>query len=228
MQNRVLAIASHPDDEIIGCGGTLIKHKNSGDKVKVLFTSESELARNKNLFIAKKKSFIRQKIACTISKILKFEKPIFLNFNNLSLTRADITMMNKNIREVIESYKPTIIYTHTPKDIHHDHRKTFESVIIATKPQNNLNIKKILTFEIPSSTDYNFSSSCSTFCPNYFVNIKDEIKLKINLLKKYKNEMKKYPNSRSLRGIKNLAAYRGNMVSLDWAESFELIRNIEF
>lgn len=228
MKNKILAIVSHPDDEIIGCGGTLIKHRKLGDKVQVVFTSESELARNKDSFIAKKKSEYRQKIALSVSKILKFEKPIFLNFNNLSLTRSDVTNMNGKLREIIKSYKPSIVYTHSQKDIHHDHRKTFEATIIATRPQNNFLIKKILTFEIPSSTDSNFYSVTSNFCPNYFVDIGGQVNLKMKILKKYQNEMKKYPHYRSLVGIKNLSMYRGNIVSLKFAEAFELLRHIDY
>ena len=228
MKNKILAIVSHPDDEIIGCGGTLIKHRKSGDKVKVIFTSESELARNKDLFIAKKQSEYRQGIAISVSKILKFEKPIFLNFNNLSLTRSDVTNMNGKLREIIKSYRPSIIYTHSPKDIHHDHRKTFEATLIAARPQNNCRINKILSFEIPSSTDIYTSNTRENFNPNYFINIKKEINTKLEMLTKYKREMKKYPHSRSKIGIKNLNIYRGNMVSLDFVEAFELIRHIEF
>jgi hypothetical protein len=228
MKKKILAIVSHPDDEIIGCGGSLIKHVKQGDTVKVIFTSESEMARNKDLHKVRKSSLLRQKIALNISKILKFEKPIFLNFKNLSLTRQEVTEMNASLKQIIEKYKPSIIYTHTPKDIHHDHRKTFEATIIATKPQNSFLIKKILTFEIPSSTDCNFSNEIKNFFPNYFVNIKNEINLKIKILKKYKEEIKSYPNSRSLKGIANLNMYRGNVVSLNFAEAFELIRYVDY
>jgi len=225
MNKKILVVVSHPDDEILGCGGSLIKHIKKGDRVKVIFTSESEKARNiNNLNKAKKKSKSRKEVAKNVSKLLKFDEPIFLNFNNLSLTREDVTIMNGQLREIIQTFRPSTIYTHSPNDIHHDHRKTFEATIIASQLLKNLTINKILTFEIPGSSTID---SHNSFYPNYFINIEDEIKSKLKILKKYQNEMKKYPHQRSLIGVYNLSIYRGNMINLNYAEAFNLIRYIK-
>jgi LmbE family N-acetylglucosaminyl deacetylase len=227
MKKKIIVVAAHPDDEIIGCGGTLIKHIKSKDSVRVIFASESENARNTKKNISSKRSLIRQKIAKKVSKFLSFEEPIFLGYPNLELTRQNITQMNKQLKEIFEKFKPNIIYTHTPYDLHHDHRKTFEATSIAIRPNKNFMICKFLTFEIPSASEISNSPNKTIFIPNYFVNIESEIKTKLKILSMYyKNEMNSYPNTRSLDGINNLSKYRGNCVFLKYAEAFELIREL--
>tara|TARA_B100000989_G_C19533104_1_gene471534 strand:+ start:1090 stop:1776 length:687 start_codon:yes stop_codon:yes gene_type:complete len=228
MKKKVLVVVSHPDDEVIGCGGTLIKHVTNGDKVKVIFTSESESAREKNKKLSKKKTLERQKIAEKVSKHLKFEKPIFLNFPNLSLTRKDVTKMNSLIKDTIYKFKPDVIYTHSPYDIHHDHRKTFDATLVAARPSKINKVCELLTFEIPSASEFSIFPNSKNFNPNIFVNIEKQMQLKKKVLMFYKNQFNEYPNILSIKSILNLSEYRGNMVNLKFAESFELIRKINY
>lgn len=228
MKKKVLAVVSHPDDEIIGCGGTLIKHVKEKDKVKVVFTSESESARGKNINRNLENSKKRSSLAKKISKILKFENPIFLNYPNLSLSRKDVTEMNSKLKKIILDYKPNIIYTHSPYDIHHDHRMTFDATIVASRPNKLIKIEELLTFEIPSASEFSVSPNKNNFSPNYFVNIKKFIKQKKMMLNMYKKQFRKYPDILSIRSILNLSSYRGNMVNVDYAEAFEIIRKVKY
>ena len=228
MKEKILAVVAHPDDEILGCGGTLIKHILNLDKVKVVFTSDSESSRFINIDNLSKRIGKRQEIAKKVSKKLNFDNPIFLNFINLKLSRDDITSMNKMLKDIILSYKPTIIYTHFPHDIHHDHRATYEATLVACRPSHGFKVKKIMTFEIPSATELSLVPNKNTFTPSYFSNIEKEIHKKIKILKYYKSELLKYPNFRSFEGVKNLNKYRGNMVNLKYAEAFEIVRFIDF
>ncbi len=228
MKKKVLVVVSHPDDEIIGCGGSLIKHVSNKDAVKVIFTSESEGARSKNQNINKKNSDKRKKNAEKVSKFLKFEKPIFLNFPNLSLTQKYVTEMNSLIKEEIYKFKPDIIYTHSPYDIHDDHRKTFDATFIAARPAKGIKISKFLTFEIPSASEFSIFPNKINFNPNCFINIEKEIKMKKRALMMYKKQFKKYPNILSIKSILNLNQFRGNMVNLKFAEAFELIRKVDY
>lgn len=228
MKEKVLVIVAHPDDEILGCGGTLIKHISKSDIVQVVFTSDSESNRFENVNSASKRIIKRQEIAQNVSKKLSFKKPIFLNYPNLKLSRDDITSMNKMIKNIINSYQPTIIYTHYPYDVHHDHRATYEATIVACRPLNRFKIKKIITFEIPSATEFSYVPNKISFTPNYFINIEKEMNKKIKILKYYKNELLSYPSIRSFQGVKNLTQYRGNMVNLKYAEAFEIVRFVDF
>ena len=220
---KILVIAAHPDDEIIGCGGTLIKHKKNGDVVQVVFTSDGDFSRN----IKNPKGF-REESAIKVAKKLKFKEPIFLNFPGLNFSRANITKLGKEVTKIISKYNPDIIYTHSFFDVHHDHRATFEATMIATRPGNKKKIKRIYSFEINSGTDSSFGLNGSYFNPNFFIDIKKEISKKLQILKIYDKEILKFPNSRSYEGIKNSAIFRGNMVSLNYCEAFQFIRGVNY
>lgn len=228
MKKKILTIVSHPDDEIIGCGGTLIKHIKQKNQVKVVFTSESESARSKNKSINKKNSDERILQAKKISKKLGFDEPIFLNYPSLSLSRKKITEMNSEIQKIIIKFKPNVIYTHSPYDAHHDHRATFDATLVASRPNKHIKIDEIFTFEIPSATEFSIYPNKKSFIPTYFVNIENYINLKKTALRLYKNQLKKYPHMLSIKGIINLNSYRGNMVNLKYAEAFAIIRKVNY
>ena len=226
-KKKILVVAAHPDDEIIGCGGTLLKHKKNNYDIKIIFTflgNDLRVTSRSKLEIENKR---RIKDSIKVSQNLGISKPIFLNSTILNNNhRNSKSELNKNVLQIIKSYEPEIIYTHSFKDIHNDHKDTFEAVHIATRPQNKFkNLKKIFMFEISSSTENFFLDE--RFKPNHWVNIDNEIKKKISLLKIYKNEMLKYPNSRSLSAILNLSKFRGNQISMNYAEAFEILRSLD-
>ena len=226
-RKKILVVASHPDDEIIGCGGTLLKYKKNKYDIIFVFTFLGNDLRKSSKAILKVENHKRINDSIKVTKKLGVSKPIFLNHlikdNNERNFKSELS---KNILKIIKTHEPEIIFTHTYKDIHKDHRDTFEAVHIATRPQNKLKyLKKILMFEVPSATENYFINE--RFSPNHWVNIDGEIKSKISLLKIYKREMLKYPNSRSLKAIENLCKFRGNQISINHAEAFEVLRSID-
>jgi LmbE family N-acetylglucosaminyl deacetylase len=224
MKKRILAIVAHPDDEIIGCGGSLIKHVNSGDKVKIVFASDCEARKVLGKVVKKNSPKFRFDIAKKVSLTLKFEAPTFLNYPNLTMDRNDLLNLNTDIQKIINSYKPHIIYTHFFGDMHHDHRSVYEATLVSCKSQYYSFIEKILMFEIPSATDCFFNNENSlNFNPNIFVNIEKEMKKKKKSLELYKDEILDYPNSRSFKGLENLSMYRGNSLKFKNAEAFQLV-----
>lgn len=219
--SRILIILAHPDDEIIGCGGTILKFRNKST-IQVIFTCKTydqriELKKNNN-------NEVRQNLAKKTSDYLKIKKPIFLNYNGLFLKREDVTNMSKSIYNQIIKYKPDTIFTHCLDDNHHDHRATAEAVLIATRTNHSTNfIKRLLCCEIPSATDRLIKKN-RNFSPIFFIDISKQLNNKIKILKKfYKKELKKYPHLLSIKGIKNLNNFRGNTVNLKSAEAFEVI-----
>lgn len=134
------------------------------------------------------------------------------------------------IVKIIESYlkkiKPIIVFTHNKHDLNIDHRITFESTLTACRPLNESSVKRLLCFEIVSSTEWAFGSFSNSFKPNFFIDIEKNIKNKIKSLKFYKSELRKYPHPRSLKNIENLSMIRGASVGLKNAEAFECIYNI--
>tara|TARA_S200000501_G_C20775058_1_gene722301 strand:- start:399 stop:938 length:540 start_codon:yes stop_codon:yes gene_type:complete len=174
--SRILIIAAHPDDEIIGCGGTILKFKLKS-KIKIVFTCKTYDKRinKKNI----KNNDERQKIAKKVCKYLKIETPVFLNFNGLSLKREDITKMAKRLYDNIVKFKPQTIYTHCIDDNHHDHRATAEATLIASRPIKKTNfLRNIYSYEIPSATEKLIKKN-KAFNPNHFVDIAQFYKKKL-------------------------------------------------
>jgi N-acetylglucosamine malate deacetylase 1 len=224
-KSKILIIAAHPDDEIIGCGGAILKLKKK-NKIKIIFTCKTYDKRINDKSV--KKNNERQKIAKKVSKYLKINDPEFLNFNGLSIRREDITRMSKILYEKIIKFKPDTIFTHCIDDNHHDHRATTEATMIACRPnKNNTFLKKIYSFEIPSASEKLIKKN-RAFNPNFFIDINETYKDKIFILKKfYKDELKPYPNFLSLKSIENLIKFRGNSINLKAAEAFEIVKLVE-
>ena len=219
---KILIIAAHPDDEILGCGGTIAKLKDN-NQINVIFMTNgvSARGRNKNLEIIK-----RKKSCLKLFKYLSLAKPTFLNFPDNQMDKVPLLKITKNIEKKIKLIKPDTIITHYSHCLNIDHKRTFDAVITACRPINKLSVKKILSFEIPSSTDWALYKGKS-FQPNYFIDISKHLKEKIKLIKFYKEELRKYPHSRSIIAIKALARVRGVSCGVKYAESFYLNRFID-
>jgi len=231
MKNRILVVAAHPDDEFLGCGGTLINHRNKGDDVGILIMSEGSTSRDKkrNIFKRKKELLELKKVASDIGNQIKAK---FVKFNSFPDNRMDsVNFLDvvKKVEKVIKTFKPNIIYTHHPSDLNIDHNIVYKAVMTASRPVPNQSVTQILLFETLSSTNWSLSNlkKNNFFNPNYFNEIsKSSLKIKLNMLSKYKSEMKKWPHSRSLKSVKTLAHYRGSSIGCDAAEAFVLERHI--
>ena len=133
----------------------------------------------------------------------------------------------KAIEEVKKKYEPTLVYTHSGTDLNVDHVVVSNAVLTAFRPEPNEYCKEIRLFEVASATDYGNLLKKRLFAPNLFIDITNEWTEKSNSLEAYASEMKDYPHTRSIEGIKNLSKIRGNQVGLEFAEAFEVIRKIE-
>ncbi len=218
----VFVVAAHPDDEVLGCGGTLLKHVDEGDKVYVLFVTEGVSGRYKKKETNQplKEISKRKKMAINAAKIGKFQIVDFLNLKNLELNTYPHNYLTNLIVGYFKKYKPDIVYTHYEYDLNIDHYQTFFLTFVASRPNNDYTIKKLLSFEIPSSTDWGINQHGRLFCPNYFVDTHKYIKKKEKLLNCYKFELRKPPHPRSLKNIQALSLFRGGVVGLNFAEAF--------
>jgi len=228
MQESVLVIAAHPDDEVLGCGGTIAKHLQNGDIVNILIVVEGQTSRqkNRNRDSLSKELKELQIAAKEANKLLGTKNLNFLDFPDNRLDSIDRLDLIKAIEINIKKYKPTTIYTHYAWDLNIDHRRLHEAVITASRPIPGQIVKKILCFEIPSSTEWQSPGIYPSFTPNYFVDITDQINLKIKALEKYDNEMREWPHARSIRALKNLIYLRGSQVGVEAAESFYVVRQL--
>tara|TARA_B100001059_G_scaffold184405_1_gene185965 strand:+ start:2297 stop:2962 length:666 start_codon:yes stop_codon:yes gene_type:complete len=216
--NNVLVIAAHPDDELLGCGGTLIRHIEKQDIVDVLFLADGESSRN--IKITSKILKERRENAKKVANFIGFRSIKFLNFPDNQLDKIPLLKIVKKIEKNIKINKSNIIYTHSIADLNIDHKIAFTASLTASRPFADNNINTILTFETPSSTEW----SNNEFTPDTFINIENYISKKIEALNFYKKEMRSPPHPRSLEMIKKLSELRGSQSGFKFAESFKLVK----
>ena len=224
--NKILICVAHPDDETIGCGGTIRKHFLNKDKIYCLSLTDGVSARKNS---SDKKIREREKNSFIAAKILGFNwvREKSKKFMDNRLDDVNLLDIIKHIEIVKKKINPNLIFTHNSTDLNIDHRKVFESVITAFRPQPKESWEKIYTFEIPSATDYRNLKNIKSFQPNSYVDISKTWVSKFKALKAYKSEIKKEPHSRSLGGIKTLAKLRGYESGTKMAEAFELVKELK-
>lgn len=219
MKDKILVVAVHPDDETLGCGGTLLKHKAKGDKVHWLICTNL----NKNHIYHVK----REKEIQKVSKLFNFDSVHQLKFETKKIDHYSISQIIDEISKVIKYLKPNTIYLPFKEDIHTDHKKIFEAAYSCTKSFRFKYINKIYMMETLSETEFSPSTKESTFIPNTFVDISKYINKKVQIMKIYKSEIDNHPFPRSETSIKALASFRGSSSGCKFAESFVLLKEIK-
>ena len=218
MKNRILVVAVHPDDETLGCGGALLKHKANGDKIHWLICTTL----NKNHSYYQK----RDKEINKVKKLFDFDSVHNLLFETTKVDQYSMTELIEKISKAINKVKPNIIYLPFKEDVHTDHKKIFEASYSCTKLFRYPFIKKIYMMETLSETEFAPSIKKDSFIPNTFIDISKYIKKKIKIMKVYKDEIKNHPFPRSEKSIRALAAFRGSTSKCEFAESFVLLKEI--
>jgi len=222
-KKKVLIIVAHPDDESFGCGGLIKKLSKKKNNIFVVSFTNGVGSRNKT---SVKKINNRKVASIKASKILGFKWLAQYDFPDNELDKISLLEIIKKIESHKKKINPHIVLTHNFTDLNIDHRLVAEATLTAFRPEPNQQLEELITFEVPSATDFRQLKNQKNFLPNYFVNIKDELKFKIKAIKTYKNEVKVAPHSRSLDGVKNLSKLRGNQSGLKNVEAFEIIRKI--
>lgn len=227
IMEKILIIAAHPDDEILGCGGIISKCISEGHKVKILFLGEGSTCRYEDVNSEQAKRAVQERNSNAILALQKLEVDDY-EFANLPCGRFDqfpILNINKILERVIRDFMPDTVFTHSEHDSNNDHRIAFRSTIMATRPCGEHVVKRLLSYEVPSSSDWSYTEA---FHPNYFVSLtENELDKKWSALEYYKAEMREYPFPRSRTGIKNLARQRGMQSGVVYAEAFLLIREFK-
>ena len=228
MKKNILVIAAHPDDEVFGCGGTLIKHKKNKDKINICFVCEGTTGRFENLKdpLIKKHFDVRINSAKKTAKYLNCKELLFLDYPNMRLHMFEKITLVKKLIKIINKVKPDIIYTHCKSDLNSDHRIVHECVVTAVRPSKNFKPSEIYLFEIPSSTDWSLNEF-GYFNPRFFVDIEKYKKEKIKLLKNYNSELRKFPFPLSIKFMDQYNSICGSAAGLKYAERFEVLRLIK-
>jgi LmbE family N-acetylglucosaminyl deacetylase len=225
--NRILIVAAHPDDEILGCGG-LIAKRVAEARIKVAFLAEGTTCRYP-VERAGDPEVLRDLQTRTESatKALARLGITDVEFHNLPCGRLDqvpIIDLNKIIERTLTEFRPDTVLTHAEDDVNNDHRIVYRSVVMATRPGGLVHIPNLLTFETQSSTEWNFASP---FAPNYFEELTAaQVATKWDALACYTTEVREYPHPRSREGIEVLARYRGMQAGVEYAEALRIVRMI--
>jgi len=223
---KVLVIAAHPDDEVLGCGGTIARLSKKGYEMYVLILGEGITSRDDIRDLQKREIEILdlKRQAEEANKILGVKQVFHHDFPDNRFDTVPLLDIIKVIEKIKNNVKPEIIFTHYEKDLNIDHQITYRAVITATRPLEEENVKEIYSFEIPSSTEWSYPLS---FSPNVFYDISETIDIKIKALEEYKTELKKYPHPRSLEEVKLIAKNWGITVGLNYSEAFKTVRIIK-
>ena len=220
--NKVLVLAVHPDDETLGCGGTLLKHKDNGHQIFWLIMTCISEDRGYGKDIVEQ----RDREIEEIKAQYRFDEVYSLNYPTMHLDQVPMFDLIASISKVIAKVKPNIIYLPFKEDIHSDHRIAFQAAFSCTKPFRYPFIKKIMMMETLSCTELAPATIQDSFIPNSFVEISAFIDRKIEIMKIYGSETGKHPFPRSNENIKALATFRGALSGCNYAESFMLLREV--
>lgn len=216
---NILVVAPHPDDETLGCGGTLLKHLDAGDRVDWLIVTAMGRASGHS---AKQRAARGREIA-QVAKRYGFRRVFQLGFAAARLDVSPRAVLVQKIAAVFKAAGPEVVYLPFAGDAHSDHRLTFNAVVAATKWFRQKSLQRVLCYETPSETGFGLGEGAD-FRPNVFVDIEKQLARKLEIAGLYASELGEFPFPRSLKALEVLAAHRGSFSGTRAAEAFTLLR----
>ena len=226
MKEVVLVIAAHPDDEVLDCGGSIAKLSKQGATVHIAFLADGVFSRMGDAKIKENELTERRLAAENACKILGAQSISFGELPDNQLDTVPLLDIICVVEKIIKKYKPNTLFTHHGGDLNVDHRLTHDAVLTACRPQADNTVKTLLFFEVPSSTEWHSPNSSACFTPNWFIDITDELSLKMQALNAYHDELRPWPHPRSIKGVEYLARWRGATICVGAAEAFMLGRKL--
>jgi LmbE family N-acetylglucosaminyl deacetylase len=224
----VLVVAAHPDDEVLGCGGAIARHADSADQVQVLIVAQGSTSRQQERHRAQVRDELSAlaQAAQTAGSILGAAGVELLDLPDNCLDSLDRLDLTKRIQVCVERHKPDCVYVHHAGDVNVDHRRLHEAVVMACRPTPGHVVKRLLSFEVASSTEWQPPGSGPAFQPNWFVDISDQWERKREALVAYSSEMCDWPHVRSLEAGELLAGWRRAQVGVEAPEAFCFLRQL--
>ncbi len=218
---NVLVVAAHPDDEVIGCGGTIARHVAAGDRVHLLIMTQI-YAPEWDM-----KEFDRRRDeALSAAKVLGIKAVSFGGFPTVKLNTVPTVALTRQISATVAAVKPQVVYLPPRGDINADHDLTHRAALVSCRPLFNSPVNRLLSYEIAPTTRFNTDGE-GVFAANHYVDISRHLKKKLQAMGRYRLELRKFPHPRSLKGLTILAQERGLAVGVPYAEAFRLIMSKE-
>lgn len=223
--SSVLVVAAHPDDEVLGCGGTLARMAREGHAVHVLLMADGETSRGAG-DATRAQVAVRNSAADAACRILGCASVETLQLPDNRLDGEVLLDVVKKVEAAVARHSPATVFTHHSGDVNVDHRVVHDAVLAACRPQPGHCVRDLLFFEVPSSTEWRPPASLAPFAPDWFVDITTTLDLKMKALEAYAAELRAFPHPRSREGVEALARWRGVTVGVAAAEAFMLGRRI--
>jgi LmbE family N-acetylglucosaminyl deacetylase len=222
---KILCIAAHPDDEVLGCGATLARLSREGHSVQIAILGEGITSRSSDRAAADQTDVrtLHQKTR-KVAKLLGARELFQYTFPDNRFDTVPLLEVVRTIEQLIGQTKPEVIYTHHGGDLNIDHAVAHRAVLTATRPLSGCPVQEIYAFEVPSSTEWGFQQFEPIFRPNVFVDIHDTLKVKIEAMRMYESEVRSLPHPRSPEILRAISQRWGSMAGVEYAEAFELIR----
>ncbi len=220
---KIMVIAPHPDDETLGCGGTILKHKDQGDEVHwLIITSMEDIPE-----IAQETIKTRRKEIKDVSRAYDLDSVSELNLETAALDQYPLKKIISEIYSIFETIKPEVIYLPFQFDPHSDHRIVYEASIAASKSFRSPFIKKVRVYQTLSETEFSAEIEGDAFKPNLFIDISNYMEKKIEIMKLYVSEFHPHPFPRSEKSLIAQATLCGSTANCRYAEAFITIKEIE-
>lgn len=226
MTQRILVVAAHPDDEVLGCGGTVAKLAPDAD-ITLAILGEGISSRYDARSDADRAAI--EKLhgdARAVGDLLGAQRVELQGLPDNRFDELPLLDVVKGVEALVRKYEPSVIYTHHPGDLNIDHLVTFRAVMTATRPMAGTPVKTIYAFEVLSSTEWAFQQLQPAFTPNVFVDIAATVEKKVQGMALYESEARAFPHPRSAEAIRVSARRWGSVVGLEYAEAFQLVRDI--
>ena len=224
--NRVLVIVAHPDDEVLGMGGTIKKITTSGAEVHLLIVTDGSTSQYCGAEDLEKIIFDKKKETKKAAKLLGIKSIIYGELPDMKLDITPHTVINKVIEDAIDEIQPDTVFTHFWGDVNKDHQAVYESTLVAVRPLPGQVIKELYCFSVPSSTEWNPCKQDTIFLPNIFVEIEKYKEKKYEAMLAYTTELRDYPHPRSIQHLRELDIAVGLQVGMKATESFVCLRKI--
>lgn len=224
--NKILVIAAHPDDEVLGMGGTIAKLAGSGDEVYVLIVTDGSSSQYSGAADLQKIIEDKKQETWACAQTLGVKDVYYGELPDMKLDTTPHIEINKVIEKLVDQLKPNIVYTHFWGDVNMDHQCVYKSTLVAVRPVMGQVVKELYCYRVPSSTEWTPCKADTMFMPNVFVDITAEAERKYEAFGKYSTELREYPHPRSIQHLKELDVARGLEVGQGPTETFVLLRKL--
>jgi len=223
----VLVVAAHPDDEVLGCGGTVARLAREGRPVHVVVLGEGVTSRYRRRDEANPAELDALRSASRrAGEVLGAKEVRNCGLADNRFDTVPLLEIVHRVEEVVREIRPTVVYSHHPGDLNIDHQITSRAVLTATRPVQGCPVRDLYAFEIPSSTEWTFGQGGQGFRPNVFVDVSATIGTKIEAMEVYEDEVRPWPHPRSPEALRTISRRWGSVCGLDYAEAFELVRSV--